>query len=82
MKHQTDLAPQIKEYESRGLRLEGQISNEYELDPELYRIGMTPTERKQLVDLILHNQVVSQSISDKLHITDKMRAMNDFEVDH
>ena len=78
MKRNTDLSSQIR---SIGMKKE-RVSGETKYDYEFYRIGLTADERKQMVEHILYNEKVSEYLSEKLDMNQKIKELPEFDVEH
>lgn len=51
-------------------------------DAELYRTGLSAAQRSELVSLLLENKRVAAMLNEKLAITDRIRNMEEFEIDY
>ncbi len=79
LKKGSELAAQIR---AAGQRKKAGQESDLRYDTEFYRIGMTPEERKYLVEQLLTNEKVTGFLTQMLEIPDRVRDMPDFDVEH
>ena len=79
LKKGSELAAQIR---AAGQRKKHGQEVDLRYDTEFYRIGMTPDERKYLVEQLFVNEKVTGFLNQMLEIPDRVRELPDFDVEH